>query len=287
MHDFKGESKNNQYTFNGVGKELLVVLLKSVEYYPIDINSKKFKTQPKKDIIEEISSTDYTLYISKLIEAINEIKYKRLTAHIKMSDVFQKTKSWFDIGNTFRKKEQEIYQLKTTIHKNAGVNLGKLLDHQLIKNDKTWDIIEFYLKEKAWKNSKLMERSNIPSVLYYYKNNKFLKKQLNVVQKIKTIDAHLENANKLPKYIPPLLQVKFDLEKIQSELIKYSTNLNHIGQLDKNYNRYIIEDIHTAIQIIDKYLSKEVVRKKYPKLQMVIRNDIKDYGNMFIDKTNN
>lgn len=204
-----------------------------------------------------------------------------------MSDVFQKTKSWFDIGNTFRKKEQEIYQLKTTIHKNAGVNLGKLLDHQIIKNDKTWDIIEFYLKEKAWKNSKLMERSNIPSVLYYYKNNKFLKKQLNVVQKIKTIDAHLENANKLPKYIPPLLQVKFDLEKIQSELIKYSTNLNHIGQLDKNYNRYIIEDIHTAIQIIDKYLSKEVVRKKYPKLQMVIRNDIKDYGNMFIDKTNN
>ncbi|MGC9595954.1 DUF6038 family protein [Staphylococcus epidermidis] len=87
--------------------------------------------------------------------------------------------------------------------------------------------------------------------------------------------------------MPPLLQVKFDLEKIQSELIKYSTNLNHIGQLDKNYNRYIIEDIHTAIQIIDKYLSKEVVRKKYPKLQMVIRNDIKDYGNMFIDKTNN
>ncbi|MGC9605931.1 hypothetical protein ACO2EY_09505 [Staphylococcus epidermidis] len=57
------------------------------------------------------------------------------------------------------------------------------MDHQLIKNDKTWDIIEFYLKEKAWKNSKLMERSNIPSVLYYYKNNKFLKKQLNVVQK--------------------------------------------------------------------------------------------------------
>ncbi|MFL4616205.1 DUF6038 family protein, partial [Staphylococcus aureus] len=85
---------------------------------------------------------------------------------------------------------------------------------------------------------------------------------------------------------PLLLQVKFDLEKIQSELIKYSTNLNHVGQLDKNYNRYIIEDIHTAIQIIDKYLSKEVVRKKYPKLQMVIRNDIKDYGNMFIDKTN-
>ncbi|MDN8699413.1 DUF6038 family protein, partial [Staphylococcus aureus] len=82
--------------------------------------------------------------------------------------------------------------------------------------------IEFYLKEKAWKNSKLMERSNIPSVLYYYKNNKFLKKQLSVVQKIKTIDAHLENANKLPKYIPLLLQVKFDLEKIQSELIKYS-----------------------------------------------------------------
>ncbi|WP_240451973.1 DUF6038 family protein, partial [Staphylococcus aureus] len=113
-----------------------------------------------------------------------------------------------------------------------------------------------------------------------------LKKQLSVVQKIKTIDAHLENANKLPKYIPLLLQVKFDLEKIQSELIKYSTNLNHVGQLDKNYNRYIIEDIHTAIQIIDKYLSKEVVRKKYPKLQMVIRNDIKDYGNMFIDKTN-
>ena len=406
FHDFKGESKNNQYTFNGVAKELLVVLLKSVEYYPIDINSKKFKTQPKKDIIEEISSTDYTLYISKLIEAINEIKYKRLTAHIKVSDVFQKTKAWFDIGNTFRKKEQEIYQfmetlplnkrvnlqneilksideeifkfimkeeknqqiekqnevenykkaiisgknpkndyelnyliyktsllpintvikdewdferteheeldwfiadllnhsqrasslhaekvennnqLKTTIHKNAGANLGKLLDHQLVKNDKTWDIIEFYLKEKSWKNSKLIERSNIPSVLYYYKSNKFLKKQLSVVKKIKTIDAHLENANKLPKYIPLLLQVKFDLEKIQSELIKYSTNLNHVGQLDKNYNHYIIEDIHTAIQIIDKYLSKEVVRKKYPKLQMVIRNDIKDYGKIFINKTN-
>ena len=58
-------------------------------------------------------------------------------------------------------------------------------------------------KRKGLKNSKLMERSNIPSVLYYYKNNKFLK-QLSVVQKIKTIDAHLENANKLPKYIPPI-----------------------------------------------------------------------------------
>ena len=77
------------------------------------------------------------------------------------------------------------------------------MDHQLIKNDKTWDIIEFYLKEKAWKNSKLMERSNIPSVLYYYKNNKFLK-TTKCCPKIKTIDAHLENANKLPKYIPPI-----------------------------------------------------------------------------------
>ena len=36
FHDFKGEWKYNQYTFNGVAKELLVVLLKSVEYYPID-----------------------------------------------------------------------------------------------------------------------------------------------------------------------------------------------------------------------------------------------------------
>ena len=40
FHNYKGQDKNNQYTFNGVAKELIKVLLKSVDYYPVDINSK-------------------------------------------------------------------------------------------------------------------------------------------------------------------------------------------------------------------------------------------------------
>ena len=39
FHNYKGQDKNNQYTFNGVAKELIKVL-KSVDYYPVDINSK-------------------------------------------------------------------------------------------------------------------------------------------------------------------------------------------------------------------------------------------------------
>lgn len=404
FHNFKGQEKNNQYTFNGVAKELLVVLLKGVAYYPIDINSKKFKTQTKKEIIEGIESTDYTLYITKILEAIDEIKYKRLIAYIKISDVFQKTQAWFNISNTFREKEQEIYhfmetlplnkrvdlqneilksidetmfkfmakeeknrqikrqkllekykkaiisgknpkndyelnyqiykeslfpldtvmkdmwdfekteyeeldwfiadmlnhsqrasgkytetidknnQLKNSIRKKAGKNLGRIMDHQLVKSGKKWDIIESYEKHKNWMNSRLIEKNKCPSVLYYSKSNTSLKYQLDIVKKIKIIEAHLKKANKLPDYVPLLLQAKFDLEKLHSELIKYRIDLNYIDKLDKKYADYIIEDIQFTISIIDQYLSKDVVRKTYPKLQMVIRNDIKDHGKLFINK---
>lgn len=51
FHNFNGQNKNNQYTFNGVSKELIKVLLKSIDYYPIDINSKDFK---KMGLLKEI-----------------------------------------------------------------------------------------------------------------------------------------------------------------------------------------------------------------------------------------
>ncbi|HDA5369321.1 TPA: hypothetical protein O5I82_002809, partial [Staphylococcus aureus] len=35
FHNYKGQDKNNQYTFNGVAKELIKVLLKSIDYYPV------------------------------------------------------------------------------------------------------------------------------------------------------------------------------------------------------------------------------------------------------------
>ena len=49
-----------------------------------------------------------------------------------MSDVFQKLNHGLILEIHLEKRARNL-SIKTTIHKNAGVNLGKLLDHQLIK----------------------------------------------------------------------------------------------------------------------------------------------------------
>ena len=85
---------------------------------------------------------------------IKEIKYKRLTAHIKVSDVFQKTKAWFDIGNTFRKKEQEIYQFMETLPLNKRVNL----QNEILKSiDEA--IFKFIMKEE--KNQQIEKQNEV------------------------------------------------------------------------------------------------------------------------------
>lgn len=70
FHDYKGQDRNNQYTFNGVAKELIKVLLKSVDYYPVDITSKGFKQngKTKKEIIDNIDTSSYMMYIHQLMK---------------------------------------------------------------------------------------------------------------------------------------------------------------------------------------------------------------------------
>ena len=46
--------------------------------------------------------------------------------------------------------------------------------------------------------------------------------QSTIIKKIKTIEANLENANRQSSYLDFFLQAKFDLEKLESELMKYT-----------------------------------------------------------------
>lgn len=409
FHNYKGQDKNNQYTFNGVAKELIKVLLKSIDYYPVDINSKAFKQngKSKKEMIENINASSYMEYTYQLMKSINEIKYKRLIADIHMKDVYQNTKAWLSIGESINKKEQELYQymtslplhkrielqnevlksidetvfqfmakeqrnnqivenkeveeytiaikegknpkndyelnhflykknqlpldslikdvwdydetehseldwliadmlkrsqradsnfiesldkknkLRKNIHKKSIKSVSKLIDHELVKNNRKWDIAEFYNKQQFWNNSKLSQKNKNIKILYYKDKTLNLFKKSYIVNKIKIIEDNIERANKQPSYLDFFLQSKFDLENLESELMKYSMNPNYIEKINRDYIRYAIEDVHNAIIKIDRYISKDVVRLNYSNIQMVVRNEITEKGNYFITQALN
>lgn len=156
FHSYKGQDKNNQYTFNGVAKELIKVLLKSVDYYPVDINSKKFKQngKSKKEMIENIDNSSYMKYIYQLMKSINEIQYKRLIADIHMKDVYQNTKAWLNNGESINKKEQELYQYMTILPLHKRVEL----QNEVLKSiDET--IFQFLAKEH--RNNQIEENNEL------------------------------------------------------------------------------------------------------------------------------
>ena len=409
FHNYKGQDKNNQYTFNGVAKELIKVLLKSIDYYPVDINSKAFKQngKSKKEMIENINSSSYMKYIYQLMKSINEIQYKRLIADIHMKDVYQNTKAWLNIGESINKKEQELYQYMTTlplhkrvelqnevlksidetifqflakehrnnqieenneleaytkaikegrnpkndyelnhllykknqlpldslikdiwdyeeteyteldwliadmlkrsqradsnfieslekknklrknIHKDYIKSLSKLIDHELVKNNRKWDVAEFYKNQQFWNNSTLRRSSQNFGILYYKKNMLHTMNQSNIIKKIKIIEANIESANKQPSYLDFFLQAKFDLERLESELMKYSINPKYFNKINSDYVRYAIEDVHNAIIKIDRYISTDEVKLNYSNVQMVVRNEIMEQGSYFVTQTLN
>lgn len=409
FHDYKGQDRNNQYTFNGVAKELIKVLLKSVDYYPVDITSKGFKQngKTKKEIIDNIDTSSYMMYIHQLMKSINEIQYKRLVSHIHMKDVYQNIKAWLSVGESINKKEQELYQYMSTlslhkrielqnevlksidetifqfmakeqrmnqieekneletytkaikedrnpkndyelnhllyeesqlpidslikdiwdydetehikldwliadmlkrsqradgkfkesldkknkfrknIHKESIKNISKLIDHELIKTNRKWDILSFYKRYQFWSNVKLNRDIPKYNVLYYKNNTLTIENQSNIIKKIKTIEANLEDANKQPNYLNYFLQAKFDLENLESELMKYSINPTYINKINDDFIRYAIEDVHNAIIKIDRYISTDAVQLNYSNAQMVVRNEIMEQGSYFVTQTLN
>lgn len=409
FHNYKGQDKNNQYTFNGVAKELIKVLLKSIDYYPVDINSKAFKQngKSKKEMIENINSSSYMEYTYQLMKSINEIKYKRLIADIHTKDVYQNTKAWLSIGESINKKEQELYQymtplpihkrvelqnevlksidetifqflakehrnnqieenneleaytkaikegrnpkndyelnhllykknqlpldslikdiwdyeeteyteldwliadmlkrsqradsnfieslekknkLRKNIHKDSIKSISKLIDHELVKNNRKWDVAEFYKNQQFWNNSTLRRSSQNFGTLYYKKNRLHTMNQSNIIKKIKIIEANIESANKQPSYLDFFLQAKFDLERLESELMKYSINPKYFNKINSDYVRYAIEDVHNAIIKIDRYISNDKVKLNYSNAQMVVRNEITEQGSYFVTQALN
>lgn len=409
FHNYKGQDINNQYTFNGVAKELIKVLLKSVDYYPVDINSKNFKQngKSKKEMIENINASSYMEYTYQLMKSINEIKYKRLIADIHMKDVYQNTKAWLSIGESINKKEQELYQymtslplhkrielqnevlksidetvfqfmakehrntqikenneleeytnaikegkyskkdyelnhllykkneipldslikdvwdydqteymeldwliadmlkrsqradsnfiesldkknkLRKNIHKESIKSISKLIDHELVKNNRKWDVTEFYKNQQFWNNSTLRRSSQNFGILYYNKNRLHTMNQSNIIKKIKIIEANIESANKQPSYLDFFLQAKFDLERLESELMKYSINPKYYNKINSDYVRYAIEDVHNAIIKIDRYISNDKVKVNYSNAQMVVRNEIIEQGSYFVTQALN
>ena len=93
---------------------------------------------------------------------------------------------------------------------------------------------------------------------------------------------NLEDANKQPNYLNYFLQAKFDLERLESELMKYSMNPTYIDKINDDFIRYAIEDVHNAIIKIDRYISTDAVQLNYSNAQMVVRNEIMEQGSYFV-----
>ncbi|KAF37157.1 hypothetical protein W656_02585, partial [Staphylococcus aureus VET0435R] len=168
FHNYKGQDKNNQYTFNGVAKELIKVLLKSIDYYPVDINSKAFKQngKSKKEMIENINASSYMEYTYQLMKSINEIKYKRLIADIHTKDVYQNTKAWLSIGESINKKEQELYQYMAPLPLHKRIEL----QNEVLKSiDET--IFQFMAKEH--RNTQIKENNELEEYTNAIKEGKY------------------------------------------------------------------------------------------------------------------
>ncbi|EPQ9636618.1 hypothetical protein W633_02307 [Staphylococcus aureus VET0403R] len=111
--------------------------------------------------------------------------------------------------------------------------------------------------------------------------------QSNIIKKIKIIEANIESANKQPSYLDFFLQAKFDLERLESELMKYSINPKYFNKINSDYVRYAIEDVHNAIIKIDRYISNDKVKLNYSNVQMVVRNEITEQGSYFVTQALN
>ncbi len=203
---------------------------------------------------------------------------------------------WLIVDMLKRSQRADIYfkesldkknKLRKNIHKDSIKNISKLIDHELLKSNHRWDILSFYKSYQFWNNIKLNRDIQKYNVLYYKNNNLSIENQSAIIKKIKTIEANLENANKQSSYLDHFLQAKFDLEKLESELMKYNLNPKYIDKINDDFIRYAIEDVHNAIIKIDRYISTDEVNLNYSNIQMVVRNEIKEQGSFFVTQTLN
>jgi|GEM_PF-1874409 len=146
FHNFNGQEKNNQYTFNGISKELLILLLKNIDNYPANINNTKSTFN-----INDIDGKKYIEYIRGLMNDIDQIKNIHLKLDIISKDIFHDTIFWLKTGDDFEEKLQEIhshinlfplekrYELKKQIFNAIDETIFNFHNQEYIRNHKTVD----------------------------------------------------------------------------------------------------------------------------------------------------
>ncbi|PKE50751.1 DUF6038 family protein [Macrococcoides caseolyticum] len=173
FHNFNGEEKNNQYTFNGISKELLIVLLKNIDNLPLNQsnNKKSFNTN-------DINGAEYIKFIRGIMKDIDKIDILPLKIDIISKDIFQNTLQWLQTGDAFEQKLQEIYshmnqfsvekkiELQKQIFKAIDETIYNFHLQEYVEQRKTVDS-EIPINKKAYKKVQeidydLYEKSLIP-----------------------------------------------------------------------------------------------------------------------------
>ncbi|WP_275068137.1 DUF6038 family protein, partial [Mammaliicoccus vitulinus] len=111
-------------------------------------------------------------------------------------------------------------KVRNDIHSKAIQNISKLIDYDLISNNKKADIVEFYSKNLFWNKCKL-NRNNKHKVLYYINDRLHFERQSIFTKKLKTIEFNLKAANGHAEYLKAILQAKDNLVYLQTVLSKY------------------------------------------------------------------
>lgn len=173
FHNFNGEEKNNQYTFNGISKELLIVLLKNIDNLPLNQSNNKnsFNTN-------DINGDEYIKFIRGIMKDIDKINILPLKIDIISKDIFQNTLQWLQTGDAFEQKLQEIYshmnqfsvekkiELQKQIFKVIDETIYNFHLQEYVEQRKTVDS-EIPINKKAYKKVQeidydLYEKSLIP-----------------------------------------------------------------------------------------------------------------------------
>ncbi|MGV3223119.1 DUF6038 family protein, partial [Staphylococcus epidermidis] len=110
-------------------------------------------------------------------------------------------------------------------------------------------------------------------MLYYKKKRLHTKNQSNSMKKIKIIESNIESANKQTSYLDFFLQAKIDLERLESELMKIRINPKYFDNINSDYVRYSIADVHNAIIKIDRNIINYKVTLNFSNFKLVLRKE--------------
>ncbi|WP_414055564.1 DUF6038 family protein [Macrococcus equi] len=271
FHNFNGLEKNNQYTFNGISMELLIILLKNIENHPASINGNKSTFNAN-----DINGKKYTEFIRGIMNDIDQIKNIHLKVNINSKDIYHDTIFWLTSGNDFEKKLQEIhchinhfplekkYELKKQIFNAIDETIFNFHNQEYIRNHKTVDPEIAINKSNFNKydfelNYELYQKTLIPENSLLEKESPF------ETSEFKSIDILI---------VDMLLKSKFvDNPTFQIE--------NTLGAQNKNneFKRYSLE---TISKIDDFYLMLQGKTHDHDEL---VREHIIKMNHCLIDRT--